>query len=168
MTGLKNHIARFYVGWKTYRNFRKLSKTPMHFPVSAKEVKNVLILLPTDDEYMDAALTLMRHLRQHFTKWHFMAMDVRKIPRDQQDRYDLPSDQFIEDLKKNEFQLAIDLNFHHDIRMKLIIGMLNIQYRLHLQFIDSNDYNMFAQINPDEFKGFHHVFNYLKSSFAVN
>ena len=166
MTGIKNNIARFYVGWKTYRNFRRLSKSPVHFPVSAKEVKNVFILLPTDDQYMDAALTLIRHMRQHFKKWHFMALDVRKIPKDQKDRYNLPSDQFIEDLNKNEFQLAIDLNFHHDIRMKFIIGMLNIQYRLHLQFLDSNDYNMFAQINPEEFKGFHHVFKYLESSFS--
>lgn len=116
---------------------------------------------------MDAALTLMRHLRQHFTKWHFMVLDVRKIPREQQDRYDLPSDQFINDLRKHEFQLVVDLNFQPDLRMKLIIGMLEITYRLHIQVTDSNDYNMFARINPDEFKGFNHVFNYLKSSFMV-
>jgi len=167
MSTFKNTVARSYVGWKTYLSFRKLSKKTFQFPVSAKEVKNVLVLLPLDEEYMDAALTLMRHLRQHFSKWHFMVLDVRKIPREQQDRYDLPSDQFIDELRKHEFQLVVDLNFQPDLRMKFIIGMLEIPYRLHIQVKDSNDFNMFARINQEEFKGFNHVFNYLKSSFAV-
>jgi len=167
MSSFKNNVAKIYVGWKTIRTFRRLSKQTVDFPISAKEVKNVLVLLPVDEEYMDAALTLMRHLRQHFTHWHFMVLDVRKIPKEQKDRYELPSDQFINDLGKNEFKLVIDLNFESDLRMKLIIGMLGIPYRLHIQVVDSNDYNMFARINREEFKGFNHVFNYLKSSFTV-
>ncbi|UCF64646.1 MAG: hypothetical protein JSW33_02090, partial [bacterium] len=114
MSTFKNSIARLYVGWKTYLSFRRLSKEAVQFPILAGEVKNVLVLLPLEEEFMDAALTLMRHLRQHFTKWHFMVLDVRKIPREQQDRYDLPSDQFINDLRKHEFQLVVDLNFQPD------------------------------------------------------
>jgi hypothetical protein len=164
---LKTKIADWYVWWKTYFNFRNLAKNPLNFPVSDKNVKNVLIFLPLDDAYMDAALTLIRHLRQYFKKWHFMALDVRKIPPDKLDRMNLPGPEFLQDLQINEFQLAIDLNFTHDIRMRYLMGKLTIPYRLHLQFSDSTTYNLFTVTNQENFAGFHHVFNYLKSGFVV-
>jgi hypothetical protein len=165
--GLKTKIAEFYVWWKTYLSFRSLAKNPLNFPISDKNVKNVLIFLPLQDEYMDAALTLIRHLRQYFKKWHFMALDVRKISADKLDRLNLPDTDFLQDLAANEFQLAIDLNFTHDIRMIYLMGKLSIPYRLHLQFSDSNAYNLFTVTSQENFAGFHHVFNYLKSSFQV-
>jgi hypothetical protein len=164
---LKEKIANLYVSWKTYLSFKKLGKIPVNLPVSHKEVKNVLVLLPLEDQYMDAALTLIRHLRQYFKNWHFMALDVRKISPEQQDRFGLPDAEFLKELQKNEFQLAIDLNFKHDLRMKYLIGMLDIPHRLHLTFSDANTYNLFTLTREENFSGFHHVLSYLKSSFEV-
>ena len=167
MIKLKSKLAGWYVWWKTYLAFRRLAKNAITLPVSDKNVKNVLIFLPLENEYLDAALTLIRHLRQYFKNWHFMALDIRKIPPDKLDRFNLPDNEFLQDLTANEFQLAIDLNFIHDIRMRYLMGKLAIPYRLHLQFSESSTYNLFTVTNQENFAGFHHVFNYLKSSFVV-
>ena len=167
MDSIKSSIAHWLVSWRIKNNYRQLLKNEVHFPVAAAEVRNVLIFLPLDEQYLDAAMTLVRHLRQHFQPWHFMIMDVAKIPADKTDRYQLPVPGFISELEKNDFQLVLDLNFEHDLRIRYLIGSMKIPYRLHLQFSDSAIYNMFAQIKPDNFKSFNHVFDYLKSSFTV-
>ncbi|OGB65778.1 MAG: hypothetical protein A2Y94_06270 [Caldithrix sp. RBG_13_44_9] len=167
MGSIKSRIARSLVSWRIKKNYRQLAKSEVHFPVTAAEVKNVLILLPLNGLYLDSAMTLVRHLRQHFQKWHFMILDLGKIPADKLDRFQLPTPDFVAELDKNDFQLVLDLNFEHDLRIHYLIGSMKIPYRLHLQFSDSAVYNMFAQIKPDNFKSFHHVFDYLQSSFIV-
>ena len=112
-------------------------------------------------------MTLVRHLRQYFKKWHFMILDVSKIPVEQLDRFNLPLPDFVADLAKKDFQLVLDLNFEHELRNRYLIGGMRIPYRLHLHFSDSPVYNMFAQIKPENFKSFDHVFDYLKSSFII-
>jgi hypothetical protein len=167
MSSIKSNIARSLVSWRTRSNYKQLSKNDVYFPASASEIKNVLILLPLNEAHQDAAMTLVRHLRQHFKKWHFMILDVSKIPVEQLDCFNLPSPDFVDELAKNDFQLVLDLNFEHDLRNRYLIGRLKIPYRLHLQFSDLATYNMFAQIKPDDFKSFDHVFDYLQSSFIV-
>ena len=169
---IKNTFKAFFkeqvVYWRTKRNLRKLAKMPLSFPVDAKGINNVLILLPRDEEHMDSAMTLVRKLRQHFTNWHFMALNVNKIPAEKLDRYNLPNLDFIGELEKNKFQLVLDLNFVLDLRMNYLVGMLNIPYRLHLQTSDSDFYNICAYTDPVTFKSFDHVFAYLQNSFINN
>jgi len=157
MGSIKSNIAHWLVNWRIRNNYRQLLKNEVRFPVAAAEVRNVLIFLPLDEHYLDAAMTLVRHLRQHFQPWHFLIMDVAKIPADKLDRYQLPIPGFISELEKNDFQLVLDLNFEHDLRIRYLIGSMKIPYRLHLQFSDFAIYNMFAQIKPDNFKSFNHV-----------
>jgi hypothetical protein len=166
MSSIKSRIAHSLVSWRIRNNYRRFLKGEVHFPVTATEVRNVLILLPLNELYLDAAMILVRHLRQHFKQWHFMILDLGKIPADKLDRFRLPTPDFVTELDKNDFQLVLDLNFEHDLRIRYLIGSMNIPYRLHLQFSDSAIYNMYAQIKPDNFKSFHHVFDYLKSSFT--
>jgi len=167
MTSIKSNIAHSLVSWRTRNNYKQLAKNDVYFPASASEIKNVLILFPLNEAHQDAAMSLVRHLRQHFQKWHFMILDIGKIPADKLDRFRLPTPDFIDELAKNDFQLVLDLNFEHDLRIRYLVGLLRIPYRLHLRFSDSAIYNMFAQIKLDDFKSFDHVFDYLKSSFIV-
>ena len=163
---LKPLISQQYVYWKTLRNLKQLSKSPVSFPIRSDEVKNVLVLLPTDDEYLDAAFNLVRKLREYFKKWHFMVLNVNKIPEEKLDRFDLPNHRFISDLRQNRFQLVLDLNFYMDIRLNYLVGMLKIPYRLHLQFTESDYYNIYSHTNLNNFKDLNHVFDHLKNSFS--
>ncbi len=167
MSRIRSQLSRWLVTWKTRGIFRKLVHIPVQFPVSASQVKNALVLLPFEENYLDPAMTMVRNLRQHFKKWHFMILDVNKIPPDKLDSYLLPGHALIEELQRNPFQLVINLNFEEDLRIKYLIGMLQPGYRLHVQDSDSDYYNMLAPINREEFTSFNHVLNYLKSSFLV-
>jgi len=164
---LKAFLKEQVVFWRTKGNLRKLSKIPLNFPVDAKEIKNVLVLLPRDEEYQDSAMTLVRNLRHHFTSWHFMALDVNKIPVEKLDRYNLPNREFIDELARSKFKLVLDLNFELDLRMNYLVGMLKIPYRLHLQTADSDFYNICTQTDPLKFQNFDHVFAYLQNSFII-
>jgi len=167
LNSLKGKIAQRLVNWRIRKNFLQLHNKEVNLPTSSTAVKNVLILLPLNDDFLDPAMTLIRHLRQYFQHWHFMLLDTRKIPAEKLDRFELPNFDFIEDLNKKNFQLVLDLNFEQDLRIRYLVGSMNIPYRLHLQYSDASIYNMFAQISPENFKNFQHVFNYLKSSFVV-
>ena len=95
-----------------------------------------------------------------------MVMNVDKIPEEKLDRLDLPNNSFIADLQQNRFQLVLDLNFYMDIRINYLVGMLKIPYRLHLQFTESDYYNIYAHTNLNTFKDLNHVFDHLKNSFS--
>jgi hypothetical protein len=167
MSIFKSYFTGQYAYWKTRRSLKKLSEQSVNLPINAKQIKNVLILLPRQEEFVDAAMTLVRHLRQHFKSWHFMLLDIDKIAAHKLDRFNLPNKTFIEVLLKSKFQLVMNLNFEPDVRMDYLTAILRIPYRLHIQSPNSNYYNMFAQINEADFKSFHHVFSYLKSGFQV-
>jgi hypothetical protein len=125
--------------------------------MSAKQIKNVLILLPRQEEYIDAAMTLVRHLRQHFKSWHFMLLDIDKIATHKLDRLNLPNNTFVEELLKSKFQLVMNLNFEPDIRMDYLTAILRIPYRLHTQASNSKYYHKFARNTETDFKSYHHV-----------
>jgi len=168
MLDLKNQISKVYVFLKTYQKLRKLFKKTVDFPTSASYVKNVLILLPRQDRLVDAAMTLIRHLRQYFKRWHFMLLNVDKIATDKLNKFDLPNKSFINELELNDFQLTLNLNFEPDLRMDFLAAMLKIPYRLHVQSSKKDIYNILIQINKDNFKSYHQVFEYLKSSFLLD
>ena len=167
MSSLKLRFAPLFVWWKTFANLRRLNKIPLQLPKSALEIKNVLILLPLNPEFVDAAMTMVRHLRQHFRVWHYMVLDVNRIPAEQLDSFHLPVQSFLDNLIANDFQLVIDLNFEPDLRVKYLIGLLNITYRLSVQSQESDYYNLYVHVNREEFKGFGGVLNSLKSSFNL-
>lgn len=167
MAKIHKKLTKYLVSLKTLKNIRQLSRIPVSLPTPAREVKNVLVILPLEETYLDAAMTLVRHLRQSFPVWHFMILDISKIPADELDKYDLPGPQFMENLKSSDFQLLVDLNFEENLRIKYLVGLLQMPYRLHLHPSDSDYYNMYARINREDFKGYNHVLNYLKSSFLV-
>ncbi len=167
MISVKLKFAPLLVWWKTFRNMKRLNKLGLQLPQPASEIKNVLILLPLDEEHLDAAMTLVRHLRQHFQIWHFMVLDVKRIPSEQLDRFHLPLQTFVDNLAGNDFQLVIDLNFIPDFRFKYLIGSLNIHYRLGVLQQESDYYNLHVHLKQEEFKGFVHILNSLKSSFVL-
>lgn len=167
MLVLKKQISKVYVYLKTSRKLRKLSQKNVDFPTSASHIKNVLILLPRQEHLVGAAMTLVRHLRQYFKPWHFMILDVDKITEDKLNKYDLPNQSFINELKLNAFQLALNLNFEPDSRMDFLVVMLKVPYRLNIQSSKTDIYNILAQINEEKFTSYHHVFAYLKSSFIL-
>ncbi len=167
MLDLKIQISKIYVFLKTYQKLRKLFKKTVDFPTSASYVKNVLILLPRKGHLVDAAMIFIRHLRQYYKRWHFMILNVDKITTDKLNKFDLPNRSFISELELNNFQLILNLNFEPDMRMDFLAVMLKIPYRLHVQSSKKDIYNILIQINKDNFKSYHHVFEYLKSSFLL-
>ncbi len=167
MLDLKSQISKTYVFLKTYYKLRKLFKKTVDFPTPASYVKNVLIFLPQQDHLVDAAMTFVRHLRQYFKKWHFMILNVDKITTDKLNKFNLPNQSFINELELNDFQLVLNLNFEPDLRMDFLAVMLKIPYRLHVQSSKKDIYNILIQISRDDFKSYHQVFEYLKSSFPL-
>jgi hypothetical protein len=167
MSQLKSFFIKLYIFWKTRKGLKKLKHTSVSFPLPSTHIENVLILLPEQADFVDAALTLIRHVRQYFPDWHFMILDINKIPEKNLDKFRLPTQEFIDDLQKSHFQLAVNLNFHPNKRIDYLIVRLEIPYRLcTLKNAHSEYYNMFAKIEPEAFTGYHHVLVYLKSTFV--
>ncbi len=99
-------MARQLVNWRIRKNYAWLHNKEVNLPISSTAVKNVLILLPLNEIFLDPAMTLIRHLRQHFQNWHFMILDTRKIPAEKLDRFELPTFDFIEDLTEKRFSIG--------------------------------------------------------------
>lgn len=168
MADLKASLTRIFVAWKTRRFLKEFNERPVSFPVPASTVKNVLVILPRQVEHVDAAMALVRQLRNYYTEWHYMVLDMDKIMKDKLNRLDLPNDQFIEELSKNKFDFSLDLNSNLDIRIAYLLSMLKIDYRLHFLPAAEKYYNIIVQMNMNNshFKNFDFVVNSLKTIFV--
>jgi hypothetical protein len=165
MQALKSYLTHLYFFLKTTRKIKKLSEHSVDLPMSAQNIKNVLIILPLEEKFVDAAMTLIRHIRQYFNEWHFMILNLNKLNEGKLDRFGLPNQSFLKELAPNDFQLSVNLSFGRDLRSDYIITILKIPYRLHIYSASSDYYNMCAQLRRENFTSYHHVLESLKSSF---
>jgi hypothetical protein len=165
MQALKSYLTHLYFFLRTTRKIKKLSQHSVDLPMSAQNIKNVLIILPLEEKLTDAAMTLIRHIRQYFNKWHFMILNLNKLNADKLDKFGLPNQSFLKEIAQNDFQLSVNLNFMRDLRSDYIITILNIPYRLHIHSESSDYYNMCAQIRQENFTSYRHVLESLKNSF---
>lgn len=163
---LKEFVAETYARWKTRRVFKEMGKTSLSFPISTDRIQNVLVILPHEMDYVDSAISLIRNLRQLFTDWHFMVLDMDKILHHKLNRLNLPNQNFVEEMRSKDFQLALDLNFEFDKRVGYLLGMLRIPHRIHLSSNSDNFYNIVMHIDRSSFHDFDFVLNYLQTIFT--
>ncbi len=166
MSGIKSYLAEKYVYWFTRSTLKRLNDYSMNYPIDAGEIRNVLIVLPRDTEYLDAAISTIQKLRQFYSQWHYMVMDIDKVLPHKLNRLGLPNDEFIKELEKSQFQLVLDLNFETDDRIKYLITKLKIPYRLHLKTEPEEYYNIVVQPHQDPAKNFDFVLTYLHKIFV--
>ncbi len=165
MNGLKPFLTEKYVKLKTWRVFKEIDKTPMAIPMPANTVRNVMIVLPRQVEYVDSAVALIRKLRRHFSRWNYMVLDLDKVLAHKLNRLNLPNRNFLQELEKNTFDLVINLNFEFDIRTAYLVVMLKIPYRVNLFPGYGNFYNVVIQPRSNDSKNFDFVLEYLQTIF---
>ena len=166
MQDLKSIFTEKYVHWKTRKLFRNMKKTSLELPIKISAVKNVLIILPVNMEYMDAAMLFVRKIRKVFRPWHYMILDIDKIKDEQLNRLRLPRQAFTDELKNNKFDLVLDLNFEPDLRILYLIGLLQIPLRLRLHPLPQNHYNIIVNTDRQNFKNFDSVLQNLQTIFV--
>ncbi len=164
---IKAFVTKKYVYWRTRGSLKELNDISIDCPLDASRIKNALVILPREVEYVDAAVTLVHKMRRHFTRWHYMVLDIDKILHHKLNRLDLPNEEFIEELRKNNFDFALNLNFKTDLRIDYMLAMLKIPYRLHLLSSLDEFYNIVVQADPASFKNFDYVQNYLQTIFTT-
>ncbi len=163
--GLKSWFAEKYVSWETKKELQELDKISISVPLPLKSVKQVLVILPRQMEYVDAAVSLVHDLKRQFSGWKFMVLDIDKMLPQKLNRLDLPNHQFISELGQKHFDLVLDLNDSYDLRIAYLLVKLKIPYRLHLAEVPDNYYNIFVQPGNKQKSNFSYVLDYLKKIF---
>lgn len=136
---MKKILRQKYALWKTRSPLRHLKNISENFPIPGHRIQNVLVVLPRQLTFLDSAINLVRDLRQNFSGWNFMMLDMDKVLKHKLNRLDLPNAEFISELELEKFDLVVDLNSEFDIRIGYLITMLKIPYRIFL-FSDSLPY----------------------------
>ncbi len=163
MSAIKSYLTEHYINWKTRRNRKALNNQSMNFPLSSSEIRNVLIILPRETNYLDPAVAAIQKIRQHYDSWHYMVLDVDKILPQKLNKLGLPNEEFLKELEKKKFDLVLDLNFGSDHKIRYLILMLKIRFRIHLLSTADDLYNIIVQTNRESLQNFGFILNNLKT-----
>ncbi|MFZ0391467.1 MAG: hypothetical protein WAN36_13495 [Calditrichia bacterium] len=167
MKNWQSYLTQKYADIRTRRNRKELNREVFSYPFPAKFVENVIVVLPLDRNIGDSAMGLVQKLRRHFTHWRFLVLNINRLSQDKLNRFKLPDDKFVNELKNNHFHLALDLNFDFDIRTAYLINMLKIPHRLHLTQQEGNYYNLVMPTNRENFQSFDYVLHSLANLFPL-
>jgi hypothetical protein len=152
--------------WKTHLPLKELNGQAYLFPVPSKKINHTLVILPKQLEYLDPAVELVNELQQEYPYWRYMMLDMDKVIGDKLNRLHLPSSGFISKLKKENFELVIDLNPEFDYRIGYLIALLRIPYRIYLLPDIIPFYNINIKGNFFQIKNYRGLISYLKTIFT--
>ncbi len=164
---MKRLIRKIYFYWKTRHSFNYLNNLSLKYPIKSGELKNVLIILPRQMEYIDPAIVFVRRFKQHFRHWQYMILDIDKVLSDKLNFLDLPNENFIKKLSVANFDLAVDLNQEFDLRIGYLVTLLKIPYRVHLMNNDGKYYNIMVKSRSTTYQNYDFVLKYLKTIFIT-
>jgi hypothetical protein len=128
---LISKIAEKLVKIKVKPILKRVSNS-LSFPVKAKEIEKVLVILPRDMTRLDEANRFVQGLKKQYPSWKVELFDVDKLTPDQYTRMRIPKDEVTAKLKSGNYHFVIDLNEIPDQTASYLALCTEAPYRLHL------------------------------------
>lgn len=129
MKSVIEKIARVYIHLRSQRVLRQVN-TILNFPVQAKEIKKVLIILPRELAHLDDANQFVQKLRQGYRRWSVEIFDADKINPKELNILKLPNQTVADKLHKANYDIVIDLNARFDTVCAFIAVISEATYRV--------------------------------------
>lgn len=168
MSRLKEKLAEIYINRKTRKKLRSISQ-PLAFPIEADSIKNVLVILPGNLNYLEAANQFVRNLRETFSKWSVDIFDVDKISKEDLNRWNVPTDNILSRLIEVQYKLVIDLHTKFDLLSAFLAVMTEAPYRINLDYMGQPYFNIqYAIAGEQENRTYSPLLKKIKQLFVIS
>lgn len=158
-------FAKLYIYLKSRKVLKQIN-TMLDFPVTSKEIKKVLIVLPRELVHLDDANHFIQELRKTYKHWKIEIIDVDKLNKNDLNFLNIPDQKTIEKIKDTNYHLVIDLNEQFDLICAFIAVMSEANYRMTFNSQNQNYFNMQCH-SANKNNGFFYqpLFEYVQSFF---
>jgi hypothetical protein len=96
-----------------------------------KKVKKILIILPIDPSEEINSRKFMKDLQALFSKTRVSTLDLSNLRKHDTNWLGIPNQLYLSQIKKEKFDLLMDLNGHHDQICAYLAALTGAPLRLH-------------------------------------
>jgi len=159
---IKNYFLEKLLDTRLY--FIKEKSQEIHFIDLLQTVKKILIILPLNKNEENIARQHLPKLHDLFSGSHISTLDMSSLQRNDTNWLGIPNNQYLANIKNENFDLLIDLNSNHERICTYLGALTEAPLRLHLSEGKFNKiYNL--QIRTDDkapiTTRYHNLINYL-------
>jgi hypothetical protein len=168
MSRLKEKLTEFYIKRKTRKKLKAITQ-PLAFPIEADSIKNVLVILPGNLNYLEAANQFVRNLRDDFSNWSVDIFDVDKITKEDLNRWNMPSHNILSRLIEARYKLVIDLHTKFNLQSAFLTVMTEAPYRINLDYLGQPYFNIqYAIAGEQENRTYSPLFKKIRQLFVIS
>lgn len=127
-----DYIKKFILD--RYINFRlklfKDKEDSLNFPEEIKKVKNILLMIPEENEYNTSIQTFVTELYRLFKSAEISTFERSSFRKSDGNWFGLPGDDYLKTFQDVNFDLIIDLNHPHDNLCSYICALIGSRLRM--------------------------------------